>query len=132
MTTVLPDLNPVPVEVTFDTPLTLNVGMRVNQFVSGAWAQVGAVVPALPLAGGGPSYGAIFTPAATGVSYIVELAVYTDNTFTTYNPDYSVSSRSFIASQTLAYLLSQIGILIAGNQDIIAQYDPKAIPFESI
>jgi hypothetical protein len=123
MTTVLPDLNTVPVEVTYDTPLTLNVGMRVNQFVAGAWAQLGPVVPALPLAGGGPTYGALFTPAATGVPYIVELAVYTDNTFTTYHPDYSVSSRSFEASATLAVLLGQISALIAGGQNIVAVFD---------
>lgn len=126
MTTVLPDLNSVPVEVTYDS-LALNVGMRVNKLVLGVWQQVGVVALAPRVAGGGPTYGTLFTPLAFGENYIVELAVYTDGTFTTYHPDYSVSSRAFVASATLGFLLSQIASLVIGNIDIVAQFDPQTV-----
>jgi len=123
-TTILQSLNPVPVEVTYDSP-SLNVGMLVYKFASGAWSQVGSTVAALNLPGTN-SYGAVWTPP-DGSPYIIELKVFTDNTLTTPNTDYSASSRSFVVDYSLLNVLAN---LITYKSDIMAVFSEQGIIIE--
>lgn len=106
MTTILFSKTPVPVEVTYDQP-SLNVGLTVSKWTGSAWVQVG-VTTAVPDTGtGSNTYGATFTPADNSL-YLVELAVFTDNTFTTYQDGYLASSRSFVIDPFIAAALANI------------------------
>lgn len=93
MTTILFTKTPVPVEVTYDQA-GLNVAMTISKWNGSAWVQVGSP-SAVPNTGtGSNTYGTLFTPPDLS-PYLVELAVFTDNTFTIYQDGFLASSRSF-------------------------------------
>ena len=107
MTTILLSLTPVPVEVTYDQP-GLSVAMTTCVWNGSSWTQVGSPV-AVPNSGtGSNTYAGMWTPPDTR-AYLVELAVFTDNTFTTYQSGYYASSRSFLVDPSLAPLINNIG-----------------------
>ena len=94
MTTILFSLAPVPIEVTYGQA-GLPVAMSVSRWSGSAWVPQGSPVAAKNTNSGSGTYGAIWTPPDTA-PYIVELAVFEDNTFAAYDTDYSASSRSFL------------------------------------
>jgi hypothetical protein len=112
MTTILFDSSPVPIEVTYD-PTAANVAMTVYEFSGSAWTQVGSAVAAL-LVDGYSTWGSIFTPPNTN-PHVVIIQPFTDNTFTTPDPNYSPSSRSFVIDSSLAALTSLPGVVLASQ-----------------
>lgn len=106
MTTILFSKTPVPVEVTYDQT-GLNVGMTVSKWTGSAWVQVGIVTAAPNTGTGSNTYGTTFTPPDNSL-YLVELAVFTDNTFTSYQDGYLASSRSFVIDPFIAAALANL------------------------
>lgn len=87
-------------EVTYDSP-SLDVGMMVIDD-SGLTPEEIGVVPMVNVYGN--TYRAKFTPEA-GKSYVVNKAVYTDNTYDTIDDTYSQGSDSFTAGDIAGVVL---------------------------
>ncbi len=81
-------------EVTYDSP-TLDVGMTVFNTTSGSPVQVGSRIPMTLVYGN--TYFAQFTPLENR-SYVINKAVYTDDTLTTIDDNYSQGSESLFAT----------------------------------
>lgn len=92
MELVPPDVA-LPFEVTFDSP-DLDVAMRVFNVSSGSPIQVGSPIP-MTVAYGNTYFGR-FT-AVVDRAYVINLAVYTDNTYATLDDNYSQGSESIYA-----------------------------------
>jgi hypothetical protein len=88
-------------EVTFDSP-DLYVGMAVIDD-SGVSPFLVSVIPMQNIYGN--TYRAKFTPSA-GKSYLFNKAVYTDNTYTIFDDDYSQGSESIRADDIAGIVLN--------------------------
>lgn len=88
-------------EVTYDSP-TLDVGMTVFDDSGLSPIQVGSILAMDNFKGN--SYRAKFT-ATSGKSYLFHKAVYTDNTFTTIDDNYSQASESIRADDIAGIVL---------------------------
>lgn len=106
MTTVLFSQAPMPVEVTYGQD-GLFVAMTVLKLVGSTWTQVSRTAAANTNSGSG-TYGAIFTPPDATSNFIVELAAFTDNSFTTYLEGTLASSRSFKIDPSILAALNLI------------------------
>lgn len=99
MTTVLFSLAPMAVEVTFDQG-GLNVGLIQSKWNGSGWTTVGSPA-AVPSTGTGTNtYGTLWTPPDMS-SWLVELAVFTDDTLTALQDGYLASSRAFSFDQSV-------------------------------
>lgn len=129
MTTILNSLAPVPCEVSYDTN-NLFVALKAYKLVLGNWVQEGAAVPALP-AGINNTYVGMFTPLLNNTSYMVELMVYTDNTYATPQAGYYPSSRAFMVDTVLTDALTSIQTVLASLAAVITSAVNPAANFES-
>jgi hypothetical protein len=124
MTTILFSTNPVPVEVTYDSP-SLFVAMTVFKWNGTEWAQFG-VASAVALVDGLSTYGSMFTPPDAS-PYIVILMPYEDGTFSVPDTNYSPSSRSFVIDPSIGQIKAIVGqslaftgvLLVENTSDIL-------------
>jgi len=128
MTTILNSLTPVACEVTYDAA-NLFVALKSYKLVLGNWIQVGAAVPAL-LAGINNTYVGMFAPLSND-SFMVELMVYTDNTYTTPQAGYYPSSRVFTVDTSLTATLSSIQSILTSLSSVITSAVNPAANIES-
>ena len=129
---LIPSSVPVPIEVTFDAP-SLFVGLSVFNMTTGSPVLVGSVLPMANVSGEN-TYVRNFTPAVN-TPYLFLKQVFTDDTYTALDEEYSSASEGAYASDmltSLALILSRIGGQNASESNLLGYLYYDSIAFDSL
>lgn len=102
---------PLPFEISTDAGLSF-VALKVFDVSLGFPGSLVATIPMTEYAPG--SYGASFSGAVLGKSYVVSKAVYLSGAYTNRDPDYAPGSESFTVTA-----IGSIGTIVAQLQDLV-------------